>query len=56
MERGLSALAIGYHRLLLILALVLVAAGSFAFGLVVGFICSWICLVLIALAWSPHRQ
>lgn len=56
MRKLISALAIGYHRLLLVLFLIAVAVGSFAFGPVVGIICSWLCLVLVALAWSPHRQ
>jgi hypothetical protein len=51
----LTALAVGYHRFLLILLLIAVALGSFAFGPLIGVVCSWACLVLVSLVWSPHR-
>jgi hypothetical protein len=56
MERFVKLLALGFHRLLLILLLIGVAIGSFVLGPVIGLLCSYLCLVLVVFAWTPHTR
>lgn len=55
MKKLIEFLALGYHRMLLILLLITAAIGSFALGFIPGLICSWICLVLVSIVWTPER-